>query len=197
MAYGDVAWHSENPFPGTLYNGNDGVDYWAGCELDYMMQDVTKDNFIAVLTGDEDALKLRENSNSTRKVLKSNEDSTVFVFFSDHGAPGHLILPTEALYADEIHTVIETMHDKGLYNELALFIEACESGSIFADYDLSQFRAWAMTATDAIHPSYGTYCHPHDEVNGEHLYTCLGDLFSVSWMEYIENHVSSLDSLSL
>ena len=51
MAYGDVAWDDENPFPGTLYNGNDGVNYNEGCNLDYTEKDVNKDNFMAVLTG--------------------------------------------------------------------------------------------------------------------------------------------------
>ena len=142
-------------------------------------------------------MKLAADSNSTQRVLGSNEDSTVFVYFSDHGAPGHLIMPDDAIYADELHSLIGEMYETGMYNELALFIEACESGSMFQDFDLGPYKAWAMTATDAVNPSYGTYCHPHDEVNGQHLYTCLGDLFSVSWMEYIEDNYDSLSSLSL
>ena len=31
MAYNDVAWDSENPFPGTLYNKQDGKDYYKDC----------------------------------------------------------------------------------------------------------------------------------------------------------------------
>ena len=28
MVYNDVAWDDENPFPGTLYNGNNGINYY-------------------------------------------------------------------------------------------------------------------------------------------------------------------------
>jgi legumain len=34
------------------------------------------------------------------KVLQSTADSKVFVFFSDHGAPGLIAFPTSYLYAD-------------------------------------------------------------------------------------------------
>lgn len=29
----------------------------------------------------------------------------------------------------------------------------------------------------------GTYCPPDDKVNGKELNSCLGDLYSVNWME--------------
>ena len=49
-------------------------------------------------------------------------------------------------------------------------------------------NAYALTATNETNPSFGTYCYPHDVVKDEHLYTCLGDLFSVNWMQYIEEN---------
>jgi legumain len=36
----------------------------------------------------------------TGKVLKSNEKSKIFLFFSDHGAPGLIAFPSKYLYAD-------------------------------------------------------------------------------------------------
>jgi legumain len=53
-----------------------------------------------------------------------------------------------------------------MYGELVIFLEACESGSIFQNIDLSTMNAWALTATNATAPSYGTYCYPHDVVRG-------------------------------
>jgi legumain len=58
-------------------------------------------------------------------------------------------------------------------------------------------NAWALTATNSTAPSYGTYCYPHDQIEGDSLYTCLGDLFSVSWMEYLEDNKNALKSMSL
>jgi len=40
------------------------------------------------------------NGIGSGKVLKSNENSKVFVFFTDHGAPGLLAFPSQMLYAD-------------------------------------------------------------------------------------------------
>lgn len=78
-----------------------------------------------------------------------------------------------------------------MYSELIIFLEACESGSIFQDIDLAGMNAWALTATNETAPSYGTYCYPHDNVKDETFYTCLGNLFSTSWMEYIESKDSN------
>lgn len=70
-----------------------------------------------------------------------------------------------------------------MYSELIIFLEACESGSIFENIDLKGMDAWALTAimaTNATAPSWGTYCFPHDTIQDKNFYTCLGDLFSVS-----------------
>mmetsp|Transcript_33428 Transcript_33428/g.51314 ORF Transcript_33428/g.51314 Transcript_33428/m.51314 type:complete len:131 (-) Transcript_33428:962-1354(-) len=130
MAYNDVAWHEENPIPGKLFNRQNGDDVYEGCNIDFQGEDVTKENFVAILTGDEAAVNLT-NANSTSKVLKSGPNSRVFVFFSDHGSPGHLLFPSKAIYADEFYATIKQMHDTDMYREMFIFLEACESGSIF------------------------------------------------------------------
>lgn len=89
------------------------------------------------------------------------------------------------------------MYSKKLYGEFIMFIEACESGSLFVDIDLESMNVWALTATNATTPSYGTYCYPHDKIEGNHMYTCLGDLFSVSWIEYLETNKRKLKDLKL
>lgn len=141
---------------------------------------------MAVLRGDENSLNLTSGSNSTKRVLKSNEESSVFLYFSDHGAPGFLLLPNDSVYADELNSTISYMFEKKMYKEFVIFLEACESGSMFKHIDLNRMNAYAITATNETNPSFGTYCYPHDVVQDEHLYTCLGDLFSVNWMQYIE-----------
>ena len=83
MAYDDMALNEENPITGSLFNKPDGDDVYAGCKIDYKTEDVTPENFLAVLRGDEAATK-------GKRVLKSTENSRVFVYFSDHGSPGLL-----------------------------------------------------------------------------------------------------------
>jgi hypothetical protein len=36
---------------------------------------------------------------------------------------------------------------------------------MFEHIDLASMNAFALTATNATNPSYGTYCYPHDVVN--------------------------------
>jgi len=149
------------------------------------------------MRGEESGLNLSKSSNATKKVLKTNENSHLFLFFSDHGAPGHVMFPNTKLFADELNDTLQYMYDKQMYQEFVIFIEACESGSMFQNIDLASINAWALTATNATNPSYGTYCYPHEQINGTHMYTCLGDLFSVSWMEYLEQNEKMLQTMSL
>ena len=45
-----------------------------------------------------------------------------------------------------------------------------------------------MVAADSGESSYGTYCYPNDIVRDEHMFQCLGDLFSISWMRQAAIH---------
>jgi legumain len=45
---------------------------------------------------------------------------------------------------------------------------------------------YGLTAANGQESSWGTYCMPEDKVNGKHIGSCLGDLFSVNWMEDLD-----------
>jgi len=81
-----------------------------------------------------------------------------------------------------------------MYNQLIFYIEACESGSMFP-YLESNIGVAAMTASNATESSWATYCSPNDVVNGVSIGTCLGDLFSVNWMEDTEANNPSTETL--
>ena len=74
------------------------------------------------------------------------------------------------------------MHSKGMYKELVFYLEACESGSMFATLP-SNMNIYATTAANGKESSWGTYCGQNATVDGKNIGSCLGDLFSVSWME--------------
>ncbi|KAJ0396958.1 hypothetical protein P43SY_003661 [Pythium insidiosum] len=185
MMYDDVASAPENPFPGKLFNRPDNnaanaaaaVDVYAGCHVDYRGDDVTPDMFRSVLLGDDKATE-------GRKVLNSTADDRVFVNFVDHGADGVLLFPNDAmLQANQLLKTLQQMHSEKRYKELVFYVEACESGSMFDDEEMRKINAFVTTAADASESSYGTFCPPFDVVNGTTLGTCLGDLYSVNWME--------------
>merc|ERR1711881_378403 len=74
----------------------------------------------------------------------------------------------------------------GGYKELLFYLEACESGSIFANL-LKAPNAKAITAANPKESSWGWYCAGSgtggDMVDGKAINYCLGDEFSVRWME--------------
>merc|ERR1712091_374306 len=74
------------------------------------------------------------------------------------------------------------MNENKMYDKMVIYMEACESGSMFPQLK-KDIGVYGVTAANAKESSWGTYCHPDDKVDGKSLGTCLGDLFSVNWME--------------
>lgn len=180
MLYDDVADSRMNPFPGKLFNKpaetmEEAVDVYEGCRRDYVGRHVTPDTFVAVLTGDAKA--------AGGRVLKSTSEDNVFINFADHGAVGLIAFPTGVLHANTLMSALKTMHEKGMYKELVFYLEACESGSMFEGLLPSSLNIYAVTAANAKESSWGTYCGGDAMIGGKNIGSCLGDLFSVNWME--------------
>ena len=139
---------------------------------------MTAANFLNILKG--------KQTTTGGPVLKSDENSHVFVFYSDHGAPGFICMPKsqDYVYADKLQQAVDYMEANKMYSKMIFYIEACESGSMFPK--LKNKNVAAMTASNAKLSSWAAYCNPDDKVDGQHMGTCLGDLFSVNWMEDTE-----------
>merc|ERR1711959_568642 len=84
--------------------------------------------------------------------------------------------------AQDVNNALDTLHSKGGFKELLFYIEACESGSIFQNL-LKTPNVFAVTAANAHESSWGFYCPPLDKVQGKRIGSCLGDEFSIRWME--------------
>jgi legumain len=115
----------------------------------------------------------------TKVMTELKPSDKVFVYFSDHGAPGLLAFPKGYLYADQIQSMIATMQQKKLFNRMIFYVEACESGSLFPNLTNNVF---AMTASNSTASSWAAYCSPEDTVNGVSIGACLADEFSANWM---------------
>jgi legumain len=87
------------------------------------------------------------------------------------------------LHAKDLNAALTTMHTKGMYDKLVFYMEACNGGSMFANLLPKDINVFATTAANPNEPSWGTYCPPQDKVNGKAIGACLGDLYSVNWME--------------
>lgn len=175
-----------------MFNKPNGEDVYGGCNIDYKGSSVTPENFLNILKGNAAGV-----SGGNGKVLKSNANSKVFINFADHGAVGLIAFPSSYLYANDLNDAINYMHTNSMYNELVFYLEACESGSMFENILADDINVYAITAANADESSWGTYCYPDDEVNGQHINSCLGDLFSVNWMEDADAKDASTETLDV
>ncbi|KAJ7570670.1 hypothetical protein O6H91_01G130800 [Diphasiastrum complanatum] len=182
--YDDIASHPDNPRPGVVINHPQGSDVYEGVPKDYTGNDVTVSNFFAVLLGDKSRVQ-----GGSGKVINSGPEDHIFVFYSDHGGPGVLGMPSSPnLYANDFVEVLRQKHAAGTFKEMVIYLEACESGSILEGLLPDGLNIYATTASNAEENSWGTYCPGMFPPPPPEFGTCLGDLYSVSWMEDSEIH---------
>ncbi|KAM5274812.1 legumain isoform 2-T2 [Ctenodactylus gundi] len=171
MMYDDIANNEANPTPGIVVNRPNGTDVYSGVPKDYTGEDVTPQNFLAVLRGDAEAVK----GKGSGKVLKSGPRDHVFVYFTDHGATGILVFPNDDLHVEDLNKTIRYMHRHRKYQKMVFYIEACESGSMM-ELLPPDINVYATTAANPNESSYA--CYWDDDRS-----TYLGDWYSVNWME--------------
>ncbi|BFG18173.1 hypothetical protein CerSpe_044470 [Prunus speciosa] len=182
--YDDIAYNEENPRPGVIINSPHGDDVYKGVPKDYTGDDVTVNNFFAAILGNKTAL-----TGGTGKVVDSGPDDHIFIYYSDHGGPGILGMPTSPyIYANDLIEVLKKKHAAGTYKSLVFYLEACESGSIFEGLLPEGLNIFATTASNAEESSWGTYCPGEYPSPPPEYETCLGDLYSVAWMEDSDVH---------
>ncbi len=193
----DVATSQDNPFSGRLYNaptpaGAAGVDVYSGCYdslQGYYGENVTAANFLSALTGTPTGIG---------PVLASTSRSKVFINLVDHGGAGLFAFPYDLLYADQLADALALMSARNMYRELVFFLESCESGSMLQGLPRNS-SVYALSASSPTESSWGIFCPGEgagDSVNGTELDTCLGDLFSITWMSVLQANCSSSSSSS-
>jgi legumain len=85
------------------------------------------------------------------------------------------------------------MSDNKMFNKLTFYLETCESGSMFQDMSIP--GVYALSASNPTESSWGSYCGSEAKVNGKSINSCLGDLFSVNWMEEADASDMTAESL--
>jgi len=86
-----------------------------------------------------------------------------------------------------LNSALVTMHQKNMYGKLVFYMEACDGGSMFENQLPPNMNIYVTTAANAKEYSYATYCPPEDIINGIEFHSCLGDLYSINWMENAES----------
>ncbi|XP_072167952.1 legumain-like [Diadema setosum] len=183
MMYDDIAYNEENPKPGVIINKPDGPNVYSGVPKDYTAEDVTPENFLALLQGDQPVSCM----NCSGKVLKSDSNDHMFVYFADHGGTDLIAFPAGELHEKKLMKTLKHMHRQQKFGKLVFYLEACESGSMF-DMLPENLNIYATTAANPDESSWGTYCN-------NSMDNCLGDEYSVHWME--DSDVEDLNKESL
>ncbi|XP_019156427.1 PREDICTED: vacuolar-processing enzyme beta-isozyme [Ipomoea nil] len=182
--YDDIANNAFNPRKGVIINHPNGTDVYAGVPKDYTGDQVTAANLYAVLLGDKEGVK-----GGSGKVVDSKADDRIFIYYTDHGGPGVLGMPNlPHLYANDFIEVLKKKHSAGTYKDMVIYVEACESGSFFEGMMPEDLNIYVTTASNAEESSWGTYCPGSEPAPPPEYITCLGDLYSVAWMEDSESH---------
>jgi len=192
FAFDDIASDPSNPYPGQVFNKpstGPGEDVYAGIQIDYKGADVTPENFLSALKGDSAAV-------GGKKVLTSTADDNVFVYFSDHGAVGLVAFPSSYLYANDLISALQYMSTNAMYKELVFYIEACEAGSMFATILPDNINIYTTTASTPDESSWAYYCYPNDTVNGKSIGSCLGDEYSIHFLENLESVDPTTETLT-
>ncbi|KAF4364734.1 hypothetical protein F8388_013765, partial [Cannabis sativa] len=92
------------------------------------------------------------------------------------------------LYGMDFIEVLKKKHPAGTYRKMVIYVEACESGSIFEGIMPKDMNIYVTTASNAQENSWGTYCPGMEPPPPPEYITCLGDLCSVAWMEDSQGH---------
>jgi len=184
MAYDDIAHNENNPFPGQIFNTPSptapGVDVYDGCNIDYKGEDVTADNFQALLLG-------TATTGGNGRILDIGSNDHLTVLYFDHGAAGLIQFPAgDVLHAAEFQKTLTSMHSQGRYGKMVIYIEACNSGSM-VDTLPTNLNIYAVTAVSSDYPSLGTYCGYDAVIDSTPIGSCLGDLFAVYYMNFISS----------
>ncbi|KAM0915446.1 hypothetical protein ACQ4PT_010849 [Festuca glaucescens] len=182
--YDDIAHDSQNPRRGVIINHPKGKDVYAGVPKDYTGDQVTTENFFAVLMGNKTAV-----TGGSKKVINSKPSDHIFIYYTDHGGAGVLGMPNlPYLYADDFIKVLKEKHASKSYSKMVIYVEACESGSMFEGIMPQDLNIYVTTAANAVESSYPAYCPGMKPPPPHEFLTCLGDVYSVSWMEDSQTH---------
>jgi len=170
--YDDIANSPSNPHKGEIINHLEGKNVYPGVTKDYTGTATTASNFLAVISGQKSKVV-----GGSGRVVESGPNDNIFVFYSDHGAVGYVVMPVGPyLYATDLIATLKQMSKNKRFNQFVFYLEACESGSMFEGLLTPNISIYATTASNAYESSYACYWDAEREVY-------LGDLYSVNWME--------------
>nr|QCW05334.1 peptide asparaginyl ligase 1 [Viola philippica] len=182
--YDDIAYNESNPFPGIIINKPGGENVYKGVPKDYTGEDINNVNFLAAILGNKSAI-----IGGSGKVLDTSPNDHIFIYYADHGAPGKIGMPSKPyLYADDLVDTLKQKAAAGTYKSMVFYVEACNAGSMFEGLLPEGMNIYAMTASNSTEGSLIAYCAGVTPGVPLEIVTCLGDLWSITFLEDCDAH---------
>jgi hypothetical protein len=131
IAEDDLADNPNNPQPGRVSYEPGGDDVRAGVPIDYHLDAINADAFLAILSGRRSAL--------LPKVVDASPADNVYVYIAGHGDSEGVYFGIEqpvikpgdeysVLRADALAATVSRMNEDGRYRRMLIAIEACKGG---------------------------------------------------------------------
>ena len=200
MSTEKISNHKQNPFPGELFTDDSpkapGKDYSKGCveHIDYESEDMSGAVMLAIMRGDVEELKKLTKKENPRALHSTAEDN-IMLYFTSHGGPGEILVGETVVEEKDLISTIQYMHDNKMYKNFLFLMEACYSGSMFANLP-KDLNVYAITAADGDHSSYESHCPPNDVVDGKSIGACLSCYWDNAMEWFMEGGTShTLDEL--
>lgn len=120
----DLAKNPKNPTPGVLISRTNGPNVYENAVIDYKTSEITVEDLKNILTGTHTA--------KLDKVIESDNDDNIFIFWSGHGTAGALcwLNNSYGVKTSDLDGILTEVQKKQNYRKIHAFIEACFSGSV-------------------------------------------------------------------
>ena len=143
LVFDDIPLDRLNPKPGEVYHTPGEEEVRKQANPDYIGENVNKQMLREILTG--------AGIENNLPLLRSNENSTVLVYLSSHGAPGGDLVfgnGSETVSPEEISAIIDTMANNQKFGRMLLILESCFSGVTTAQVKTPGVLVLAASAED-------------------------------------------------
>ncbi|XP_036418584.1 legumain-like [Colossoma macropomum] len=178
MMYDDIANNEANQnHRGEIINEPGGPNVYQGVLKDYINNDVSVQNFLAVLRGDE--ANVTKHAGGPKKVLKSGRNDTIFIYLSGHGGKGVFAFPnTNTLHASDLVDTINEMSGRHQFSKMVIYVESCFSGSMI-DHLPKNTEVYGVSASSPDESSYAYFLD-------EDRWAYLSNEFTAYWLLHNE-----------
>ena len=143
LVYDDIPNDKRNTKPGEVYHTPAEEEVRKQANPDYIGDQVNKKMLIDVLSG--------SGINNGAPLVQSDENSTVLVYLSSHGAPGGDLIfgdGSEHVSPEEISSITDKMSKEKKFGRMLMILESCFSGETAATVNTPRVIILTAAASD-------------------------------------------------